>query len=66
MKKAKPAPAAMTWSITLRLGMAHRSASRVKVFTSPAAFDGYVSTLRSLNVPVLFTSPFIAHCKDAQ
>lgn len=66
MKKTRPEPAAMDWRITLRPGMVSAHRSRVKVFTSPAAFDGYVSTLRSLGVPVFFTSPFIAHCQDTQ
>lgn len=66
MKKTRPEPATMDWRITLRPGMVPCNGTGVKVFTSPTAFDGYVSTLCALGVPVLFTSPFVAHCQDTQ
>jgi hypothetical protein len=66
MKKATPTEPAMTWRITLRPGMSILKTTKVKVFRSPAAFDGYVGTLRFLGIPVLFTSPFIAHCQSTQ
>lgn len=65
MKKRAPAPAPMDWRITLRRGMVPASRHNVKVFTSPAAFDGYVSALRALGVIVHFSSPFVAVCEGA-
>jgi hypothetical protein len=66
MKKAISAQPAMNWRITLRPGMGSLKTAKVKVFTSPTAFDGYVGTLRSLGVSVSFTSPFVAHCEKSQ
>lgn len=66
MKKAMPAQPAMSWRITLRPELSSLRNARVKVFTSPTAFDGYVGTLRSLGISVSFTSPFVAHCENAQ
>ncbi len=63
MKKIAPTQTPMDWRINLRPGMVPANRSRVKVFTSPIAFDGYVSALRALGVVVLFTSPFVANCQ---
>lgn len=66
MKKTIPTQPTMNWRITLRPGLGSLKTAKVKVFTSPTAFDGYVGTLRSLGVVVLFSSPFVAHCQDAK
>ena len=65
MRKNLPAQSLMDWRITLRSGMVPANHPRIKVFTSPTAFDGYVSALRALNVAVSFSSPFVAHCQEA-
>ncbi|WPC68331.1 hypothetical protein SBP18_07450 [Rhodoferax ferrireducens] len=59
---AKPAP---DWRITLRSGMVAADHPQTKVFTSVAAFQGYVSDLRAHGVVVSFTTPFVAACQEA-
>ena len=58
-------PPAIDWRITLRPGMVAAAHPLVKVFTSPAAFEGYVGGLRLHGVDVSFSSPYVATCKDA-
>lgn len=65
MKKHHSANPPMDWRITLRAGMAPTNRTRVKVFLSATAFNGYVSALRTLGVTVSFDSPFVAICAEA-
>lgn len=56
---------AVNWRITLRVGMVAPQHPRIKVFTSVAAFSGYVGALRANGVDVSFSSPFVASCQEA-
>ncbi|MES2943591.1 MAG: hypothetical protein V4772_12050 [Pseudomonadota bacterium] len=53
------------WRITLRPGMVAADHPQVKVFSSVAAFQGYVHELRARDVVVSFTTPFVAACQEA-
>ena len=65
MRKPLPTKPSMDWRITLRPGMTPVNCSRVKVFLSVSAFNGYVSALRAHGVVVSFTTPFVATCAEA-
>lgn len=65
MKKQPIAQPAKVWRITLRPGMVAGNRSRVKVFSSVTAFDGYVGALRAHGVAVSFATPFAARCAEA-
>ena len=64
MNKPHPVKPSTDWRITLRPGMVPVNHSRIKVFTSVTAFDGYVSALRALDVVVSFSSPFTANVQE--
>lgn len=59
---AQPEP---DWRITLRPGMVAADHPQVKVFSSVAAFQGYVHELRARDVVVSFATPFVAACQEA-
>ncbi len=53
------------WRITLRPGMVAADHPQVKVFSSVAAFQGYVDELRARDVVVSFATKFVAACQEA-